>query len=66
MADQRTTVVKSGNNVGLIVLLIALAAILVGGFLYYQSEQNKNASISGAAAAVGDAAKDVGDAAKGK
>jgi hypothetical protein len=66
VVDQKTTVVKSGSNMGLIVLVILLAVVAVGGFLFYQSEQNKNDSISGAATAVGDAAKDVGDAAKGK
>ena len=65
MADDKPTVIKTGNNnLGLIVLALAIIAAAVVGFAYYQSEQSKNDAITGAASAVGEAAKDVGDAVK--
>ena len=67
MADDKTTIVKSGgSNVGLIILALAVLIAAAVGFMYYQKEQSKNDAITGAASAVGDAAKDVGDAVKPK
>lgn len=54
----------SSSNLGLIVLAIAVLIAAAVGFLFYQSQQNKDNAVTGAAQAVGDAAKDVGDAAK--
>ena len=65
MAEREPTVVKTGNsNIGLIVLALAIIGATVVGFAYYQSEQDRNAAVSGAASAVGEAGKDVGDAVK--
>lgn len=63
MAEERTTVVKTGSsNLGLIVVVVALLVLAAVGFMFYQSESSKNDAVSSAAGAVGDAAQDVGDA----
>ena len=65
MADDKTTIVKSGgSNIGLIVLALAVLVAAAVGFMIYQNQQAKNDAISGAASAVSGAAKDVGDAVK--
>lgn len=62
MAEERTTVVKTGgSNIGLILLALAIVIAAAVGFLHYQSQKSKNDAIAGAASAVGDTAKKVGD-----
>ena len=64
MADERTTVVKTGgSNVGLVILAIAVVLAAVLAFVFFQNQRSHD-PVSSAASAVSDAAKDVGDAAK--
>ena len=63
MANERQTVVKTGNsNVGLIILAIAIVLLAAVAFMFFQSEQTENNAVTGASTAVDEAAGDVSDA----
>ncbi len=67
MADNQGSSGNSGNNAGMFAIaIVLLLAVLVGGYLFEQSNNStfaKNDAVAGAANAVGKTADKVGNAA---